>query len=136
MKFTIFLTDILDSRYLTRVSLLIEIPIVTSLNLTIALANNDVVLLEFVSSNCPRCSYLEKTLHETMKMIDNIQIQYNKTLLIAKIDVGSSEAISHQYSIYKFPSLLLLQKKYETRYEYAFDTDDISVNKIVKFIEK
>ncbi|XBC41779.1 MAG: thioredoxin TrxA [Buchnera aphidicola (Kaburagia rhusicola rhusicola)] len=67
------------------------------------LESNKTVLVDFWANWCHPCKILSPILEE-------ISIEYNQNLIIAKIDIDANPNIAPKYSIRGIPALLLFQK--------------------------
>ena len=130
-----FLLTIFISAFKQTSSSYLEIPVLTSRNITYKINKYDLVLLEFVSSSCNLCVYLERTLLDFKTQVNRIAIEYNKTIYIAKINIENDDEMREKYGVYKFPSLSLLNNNYETKVAFPLDTMEATVAKLLSFVE-
>jgi len=112
-----------------------EIPTLTSFNITKKLKKYDLALIEFTTSSCNLCSYLEKTMYDLLSYTNKIFLDYKKTIYIAKINVENDPALPEKYSVYKFPSLLLLNNVYQTVRVYPIESLEMNIPKLLSFID-
>ena len=95
----------------------------------------DLVLLQFTTSSCNVCLYLERTLYDLKSQATKIMIDYNKTIYIAKVNLENDEYLREKFSIYKFPALQLINNQYNTQHSFPLETIEATVPKILSFID-
>lgn len=118
---TILSSDLLESEYIKEI---------TSKNAIKFLKDNEYVLLEFYTQDCPHCEEFSPIFLEAakqMKFMSNLN-----HVKIAKIDGQKHEEITNEYDVKGFPLLKLISLK------HGFNVDYLGERKsenIVKFVE-
>src|SRR5690349_9599834 len=80
------------------------IPNLIPYNLTSVIGQNDLMLLEFYSSNCPECDELEQILGEIDKVKEDLKNTFGHTFFVGKINSTAYAHLIQRYGIYRYPT--------------------------------
>lgn len=89
--------------------------------------SNKVVLVDFWASWCTPC----KTM---LPLLEELEKEYEKTILIGKIDVDNNQEISVQYGIRSIPTLLFFKKSKLIDKLIGVVSKETIIKKLDKFI--